>query len=171
MKMNLLVFALAVLTVVCCKNVKDDSIKTHENLIENRLAVLVDSCWNQKDMEKLSSITTQNFTRNLNGIDLINTEKEMEAHMNVFFRAFPDFTLTLNDTYIKDALVFTHWEVNGTNTGIFAEAPATGKKINITGFSRIYFNEQGKIYREDVYYNELDLLQQLGYTLVPPVLE
>lgn len=171
MKMNTLVYAVMVLSVICCKQARNDSATTHENLIENRLAVFVDSCWNQKDMEKLSSITTQNFTRNLNGIDVVNTELEMQAHMNVFFRAFPDLILTMDDTFIKDSVVFTHWEVDGTNTGIFAEAPATGKKIKISGLSLIYFNKEGKIYKENVCYNELDLLQQLGYTLVPPVLK
>ena len=77
----------------------------------------------------------------------------------------------MDDTFIKDSVVFTHWEVDGPNTGIFAEAPATGKKIKISGLSLIYFNKEGKIYKENVCYNELDLLQQLGYTLVPPVLK
>lgn len=171
MKMNMFLYAVMVLSVICCKQARNDSTTTRENLTENRMAVFVDSCWNQKDLKKLSSITTQNFTRNLNGIDVVSSEPEMQAHMNVFFRAFPDLTLTMYNTYIKDTVVFTHWEVDGTNTGIFAEAPATGKKIKISGLSLIYFNKEGKIYREDVSYNELDLLQQLGYTLVSPVLE
>ena len=63
------------------------------------------------------------------------------------------------------------WHSTGTNTGRFGELPATGKKVKIEGLSHLYFNEDGKMYQEDVFYNELNLLQQLGYSLNPPIVE
>jgi len=64
-----------------------------------------------------------------------------------------------------------HWTILGTNTGVFGESPPTGKKIKINGITHIKFDNKGKIIYEDVFYNELLLLQQLGYTLLPPTLE
>ena len=84
--------------------------------------------------------------------------------------AGPSYVHLLN-TQIKDRHLFAHWTFTGTNTGIFGEFPATGKKAKVSGMSLLSFDEEGKLYREEVYYNELDLLQQLGYTLVPPALE
>ena len=58
-----------------------------------------------------------------------------------------------------------HWELTGTNTGEFSGSPATGNKVKVTGLSRIHFNGEGKIDEENVFYNELDLMTQLGKTL------
>ena len=91
--------------------------------------------------------------------------------MNVYFTAFPDLEVSLEETEIKGNKAFLQWQSTGTNTGIFGEMAATGKKVKINGLSHLYFDDTGKLYREDVYYNELDLLQQLGYTLTPPNLE
>ena len=102
---------------------------------------------------------------------MADTQREMKAHLSVFFTAFPDLELTLEHTYVKDDNAFVQWHSEGTNTGIFSEMVPTGKKVKINGMSQLYFNKEGKLYREIVYYNELDLLQQLGYTLVPPVLQ
>ena len=64
-----------------------------------------------------------------------------------------------------------NWTATGTNTGTFGELKATGKKIKVSGASRIEFDQEGKIIFEDVFFNELSLLQQMGHTLTPPVVE
>jgi predicted ester cyclase len=64
-----------------------------------------------------------------------------------------------------------HWIFTGTHTGLFADVIATGKKVRINGFSHFYFNKDGQIYQEDIFYNELEFLQQLGYSLEAPRLK
>jgi len=91
--------------------------------------------------------------------------------MNIYFIGFPDATVTVSEISTVDNLLFTRWNFSGTNTGVFGDFPATGKKVDVSGCSTLKFNNEGKIASEDVYYNELELLQQLGYTLNPPVLE
>jgi predicted ester cyclase len=63
------------------------------------------------------------------------------------------------------------WTITGSNTGVFGELPHNGKRIKISGITRMDFDDEGKIAVEQVYYNELSLMQQLGHTLSPPVLE
>ena len=142
-----------------------------ERQLNGHLVTLIDSCWNSQNLSAFKSISTENFTRNLNGLSVAKNQTEMEAHMKVFFDAFPDLEVSLEETEIKGNKVFLLWQSTGTNTGVFGEVAATGKKVKINGLSHLYFDKDGKIYREDVYYNELDLLQQLGYTLTPPNLE
>ena len=79
--------------------------------------------------------------------------------------------LVINEIYNKNNRVFIKWTFTGTNTGVFGESPATGKKVKILGFSSVLLNTEGKIVKEDVFYNELDLLQQLGYTMKFPIVE
>ena len=135
------------------------------------LNTYMDSCWNKGDISNLNGISSEEFIRNLNGITVVETQNEMRAHMRVFFKGFPDLAVKLDSTFVKNNTVFTHWTSTGTHTGMFGEIAATGKKVKINGLSQLYFDAEGRLIREDVVFNELGLLQQLGYTLNPPILE
>ena len=132
---------------------------------------MVENCWNKKDMVKFRSISSDNFVRNVNDINVANNQNEMEAAMNIFFTGFPDLYLKTENPIVADSQVFVHWTATGTNTGVFGETPATGKKVKFSGYTIGHYSTDGKFSGEDVYFNELDLLQQLGYTLLPPVLK
>lgn len=164
------VFILLVVLTACKQENKSAESSMNE-ILSNNLTVFIDSCWNDQNVSKLNELVEKNFIRVLNGINVAGNENEMAAHMNVFFTGFPDLKIQYSDAYIEGNNIFMNWECTGSNTGVFGEMPATGKKIKIQGLSHLYFTEEGKLYKEDVYYNELDLLQQLGYTLTSPVLE
>lgn len=142
-----------------------------ETRLNQQLVTFIDSCWNKQKVAAIQDLTTSDFVRNMNGISVAKNQQEMEAHMKVFFKAFPDLEVSMKETDFKDNKIFLLWQSTGTNTGVYGEMAATGKKVRINGLSQLYFNEAGKLYREDVYFNELDLLQQLGYSLNPPNLE
>ena len=173
-KSTILMSAMAVITLViwisCEEKTKRQEID-REGQLQRQLAKLIDSCWNDQNAEAFRDLSTADFTRNLNGISVAKNQTEMEAHMSVFFTAFPDLEILVEESDVKGNKVFILWQSTGTNTGVFGEVAATGKKVKINGLSHMYFDETGRLYREDVYYNELDLLQQLGYTLTPPNLE
>jgi steroid delta-isomerase-like uncharacterized protein len=96
---------------------------------------------------------------------------ELEAYIINFIRAFPTLKIEIDTMIQKEQQIITTWTFQGTNTGEFAEYLPTGKKAKVSGVSLFLFDKEGKITREDTYYNELYLLQQLGYTLQPPSLE
>ncbi|MET2984131.1 ester cyclase [Aureibaculum conchae] len=120
---------------------------------------------------EVENLLTRNFIRNINGIEMVSNINEHKANMNIFLNRFPDMVLTFSTKLIKDNQAYIGWTFTGTNTGTFGELKATGKKVKISGISHLYFDESNKIYKEDVFYNELDLIQQLGYTLNPPITE
>ena len=138
---------------------------------EESLNRFVDICWNEKDLSLIDSIFAENVNRNVNNIKIATNRVELAANLNVYFTGFPDIFLVINSTFSKNNQTFVDWSLTGTNTGVFGEVQATGKKVRISGFSRVIFNAEGKILHEDIYYNELELLQQLGYTLIPPNVE
>ncbi len=142
-----------------------------EDRLNKQLSIFIDSCWNKQNLDTFQDLVTADFVRNLNGISVAKNQNEMEAHMQVFFTAFPDLEISLEESEIKDNKIFLLWQATGTNTGIYGEVAPTGKKVKINGLSHLYFDDVGKLFREDVYFNELDLLQQLGYSLAPPNLE
>ncbi|MGB5203193.1 ester cyclase [Eudoraea sp.] len=159
------------LVIAACRPENKNAELSRNDQLSNNLNVFIDSCWNDQNVSKLNELVAKNFTRILNGIHVAGNENEMAAHMNVYFTGFPDLKIQYSDAYIEGNNIFMNWECTGSNTGVFGEMRATGKKIKIQGLSHLYFTEEGKLYKEDVYYNELDLLQQLGYTLTSPVLE
>ncbi|MBT8181082.1 MAG: ester cyclase [Eudoraea sp.] len=164
------IFILLVVITACKTENKSAELSMNDTLANN-LNVFIDSCWNDQNVSKLNELVDKNFVRMLNGINVAKNENEMAAHMNVFFTGFPDLKIQYSDAYIEGNNIFMNWECTGSNTGIFGEMPATGKKVKIQGLTHLYFTQEGKLYKEDVYYNELDLLQQLGYSLKSPVLE
>ncbi len=172
---SIFIFLLSLLFVSVFGSCQEQVFKKREVVMETRLSqqlvMLIDSCWNKKDVGAIQDLTTSDFVRNMNGISVAKNQQEMEAHMKVFFKAFPDLKVSMEETDVKGKKIFLLWQSTGTNTGVYGEIAPTGKKVRINGLSQLYFNDAGKLYREDVYFNELDLLQQLGYSLNPPNLE
>lgn len=142
-----------------------------ENNISATLEIMITECWNNKNMEKFKEIASEDFVRNVNDITIAKSRNEMEAAMNLFFTGFPDLNITLSNTIVKGNRIFTNWTATGTNTGVYGEVQATGKKVKFSGYAIDYYDESGKFIREDIYYNELMLLQQLGYRLSSPIVE
>jgi len=86
-------------------------------------------------------------------------------------RALPDLHMTIDDMIVKGDRTVTVWTLSGTNTGPLhthlGDMPATGNKVHFSGVAIDRFDE-GKIVEEWVYFNVLQLMQQLGFTIVPP---
>lgn len=86
-------------------------------------------------------------------------------------RAIPDVKFALDELYVKGDKLAWVFTMSGTITGPvgtpFGDIPPSGKTIRVSGVAvdRI---AGGKIVEEWVYFNLLDLLQPMGFTLTPP---
>ena len=84
---------------------------------------------------------------------------------------FPDFKLRFDDFFVKDDKIVSYWTLDATNTGPlvtpFGELPPTNKKIQISGIAVSYIVE-GKVKEDVAYFDMLNFMQQLGFTLIPP---
>jgi steroid delta-isomerase-like uncharacterized protein len=142
-----------------------------EALNSKQLIAFLDTVWNNKDLSAVDSFFSNTFTRRVNSVNMATSKSELTANLQVYFTGFPDLRIEAEDMVAKGNQVYVTWTLTGTNTGVYGELQATGKKVRISGISRMDFDESGKIIHEDVVYNELSLLQQMGHTLNPPVLE
>ncbi len=85
--------------------------------------------------------------------------------------AVPDVKFSMDDMYLGGDKIVWIFKMSGTITGPFrtplGELPPTGKPFWLSGAAvdRIV---EGKIAEEWVYFNVLDILQPLGFTLAPP---
>lgn len=126
--------------------------------------------WNTGQFDGIENVLSDDF-------ELIESpEYEPRQGINFFKKlisntriTFPDFKLTVNEILYEKNKVALIWTVTGTNKGQ-GEIPPTGRTINGKGISVIHFSE-GKIKDEWLGNNNLLWLLQLGYTIVPPVVE
>lgn len=80
---------------------------------------------------------------------------------------FSDFNATIEEVNIKADRIWCRYSMKGVHSGPLGEVPATGKSFQITGMA-ITRLKDGKILKDETYWNALSFFQQLGYTLVPP---
>ena len=82
--------------------------------------------------------------------------------------AFPDFHITIEgEIIVKADKIVSRWIAEGTNIGSFLGLPPTGKKVQFFGVNILHI-VNGKVVEEWLYFNQASLLQQLGFTLIPP---
>jgi predicted ester cyclase len=84
----------------------------------------------------------------------------------------PDLVMAFPEIVAKPDKIVAVWTMTGTQTGPMVTPggmmPGTGRKVNITGMSIDYLKD-GKLAKEVVIFNTLEMLMQLGFTLNPPV--
>lgn len=80
---------------------------------------------------------------------------------------FSDFNATIIDVVVKGDKVWGRFSMEGTNTGPLGNLPATGKKFHITGLA-VSQIVNGKLVKDETFWNVLGFYQQLGFTLTPP---
>ena len=134
--------------------------------IQSQLDTLIDSFTNKQDFSVLGDLLADDHVRYINDVKVAAGPTELQASMAPYFTGFPDFNVEiLHQSPIMDNAIFVHWKMKGTNDGEFAESPATGKKVDLNGLSRLHFNDEGKMDSEHIHFDQLDLFQQLGKSL------
>ena len=164
----LLIASIFLLSLNSCSD-KGSSIEKEE-MNKNTVINFVSGIWNEKDLSQLDHFFSHEFIRRVNNVEIASNKEELTANIQVYLTGFPDLNLMIDEISPFRDQVIMHWTITGTNTGVFGEFPATGKKIKVSGLSHLSFDQAGKISHEDIFYNELSLLQQLGYSLTPPEL-
>lgn len=124
--------------------------------------------WNKNDTEAFKAITAANVIRNSNGARQANNQSEYAAMMKQFHTGFPDFKVKMESYFLKDGKSYLNWTCTGTNTGPFMDNPPTGNKMEIHGYSVWAFDSNGLAVQEDSFFDNMDMLSQLGYILTPP---
>ncbi|GAC1533558.1 MAG: hypothetical protein NVS2B7_00850 [Herpetosiphon sp.] len=81
--------------------------------------------------------------------------------LSMFFTAFPDMQVTVDDVVAEGHTVTGRGTWHGTHRGDFMGIPATGKQVEVP-FMDFWSMEQGRFSKNWVQQDILALLQQLG---------
>tara|TARA_B100000989_G_scaffold105631_1_gene77409 strand:- start:632 stop:1126 length:495 start_codon:yes stop_codon:yes gene_type:complete len=155
---HLLIFTIIGLVAIGCETPQED-LKLSENLKTYQEA------WSQFfDERNMEIINEQYFTEDVTvvipGDNIVGIEGTKNYYGN-FLTGFSDAEFTFVDIFGQGDKLVKHWNFKGTHDGDFFGIPPTGKSLNLFGTTLILM-ENGKIKQEHDFYDNLDMLNQLG---------
>jgi hypothetical protein len=124
--------------------------------------------WNTGNLSLLTNVIDPAFKlRKVPDFKPVRGITNLENYINTTRAVVPDFFIKENEKlFISDTAVVITWTVKGTYKGE-SNLPPTGNKLNISGFSIIYFSGD-KLTGEWIAYSDLTWTKQLGFNIVPP---
>jgi hypothetical protein len=124
--------------------------------------------WNTGNASLFIGIVDSSFElRKLPDFEPVRGIKNLEDYLKGTRIVVPDFFLTeIEKRFISDTAVIVTWSFTGTYKGE-SDLPPTGSKIDIPGFSIIYFNDN-KLTGEWIAFSDLTWVKQLGFNITPP---
>lgn len=81
--------------------------------------------------------------------------------MTGLLAAFPDLHITIEDQVIAGDKVATRWVAEGTNSGAFGNAPATGRRVRVDGLILDHVADARVVERWEQW-DQAGMMQQLG---------
>lgn len=124
--------------------------------------------WNEGNMDVADEIYNADVVRHDFALNQDFTGVEAQKKLIEQNRtAFPDLKLAATEIVVEGDSLALMWSFTGTNTGPMGDFPATGKPIEFKGLSMVHLMD-GRASEMWDFYNQLDILQQLGYTVAPP---
>ncbi|WP_372753240.1 ester cyclase [Mariniflexile sp.] len=140
----------------------EKNMSVDEKTIKTSMDIVV-KAWNNNDQNLMASVMTNNFIRTANGVVIANNAAEYGTNlMDLFFGSFPDFKVTLINSATINNKIHINWMCTGTNTKPYLGKDATNRTIKTYGHSVWTIEKDGKFSREDAFYDNLTVFQQLG---------
>jgi steroid delta-isomerase-like uncharacterized protein len=124
------------------------------------VATYIEEVWNCGDLEALANLTTADFVYHLGG-QPPRDRAGMKQFLGATRAAFPDWRVEIESIVSEGSVVAARWRGEVTHLGPFHGAPATGRKISVTGIN-FYRLEGGKVAQEWEETDSLGMLGQLG---------
>ncbi|MFV1977205.1 MAG: ester cyclase [Candidatus Scalindua sp.] len=124
------------------------------------------SAWETGNVDGLDAIFDPNFVRHADKGSSADGIENLKKVIKAFKTAYPDLKLIFSEEFYGENQYAGHWSFTGTNTGP-GEIPPTGKSVSQWGVNIIHFKD-GKIVEEWDGFDNVPILKQLGYTILPP---
>jgi steroid delta-isomerase-like uncharacterized protein len=96
----------------------------------------------------------------------IQGSEQAKQFVSMYFAAFPDINVTVEDVIGEGDKAVTRWTIRGTHRGELMGMAPTNKQIELKGIT-IHRIEGDKIVEEWERYDNLGMMQQLGVVEQP----
>jgi steroid delta-isomerase-like uncharacterized protein len=120
---------------------------------------------NAHDLSRWEAMLAEDFSCSYPGFRDQSGKEAAKAYNDPFMIAFPDLHFDILRTLSAGDTIVYVWSATGTHTGPLAlpsgSVPPTGKRAVVPG-TLIATIKDGEIIREETYWNQVELLAQLG---------
>lgn len=117
--------------------------------------------WRNNNVDELDALMDPNFLRHADSATSANGVEEMKKVIREFNASLSDMKLVSEEEIFTDNKFAGRWSVTATHT-------ATGIQVNQWGNNIIHFKD-GKIVEEWDGFDNLPFIEQLGFTMMPPI--
>lgn len=121
---------------------------------------------NKHNLDAAYEFFASNFVDHNPGPDQAPGLEGVKQAFDVFFKAFPDLRVSVEEQLAEGDKVVSRITVRGTHRGEFMEIAPTGKQVTITGIDIFRF-AGGKVVERWGNFDELGMMQQLGAIPTP----
>lgn len=119
--------------------------------------------WRTNNVDELDAIIDPNFVRHADSASSANGLEEMKKVIKEFNANLSNMKLVSEEEIFTENKFAGRWTVTATHT-------ATGKSVKQWGNNIIHF-KYGKIVEEWDGFDNLPFVEQLGFTMIPPVVK
>ena len=116
---------------------------------------------NQRNLDRLGEFFAPDYVGHVPGMPDIQGIEGLKQVAMLFFSAFPDLHVTLEDVIAEGDKLSVRHTWRGTHQGELMGVPPTGKEVTFIGID-VYHTANGKLKEEWSGLDMLGLLQQLG---------
>ncbi|UCH65429.1 MAG: ester cyclase [Ignavibacterium sp.] len=158
-----ILLAIVIVLTTGCQQQRDHS-KELKPILDKGVEI-----WNTGNFEEVDKVWDSGVVRSANELPEVKGIDGIKKVITSFRTAFPDLKLAIDEEIYAENKITIRWTVTGTNTGP-GEMPPTGNKVNFWGISVLHL-ANGKLTKEFVAFDNRALMEQLGYTMAPPLKE
>ena len=164
LKASSLFLVMAFIILSGCQQQKPDPSVELKPLVDKYVEV-----WNGGNLSDLDAVMSSDYVYHSNKSPDIKGIVDLKKLISSFRTAYPDMKLVIEDEVYSENKSAGRWVFTGTNTGP-GEMPPTGKPVSIWGVSIIQY-ANGKLSEEWIAFDNQSLMEQLGFTMMPPAAE
>ena len=119
--------------------------------------------WEKPNLDELDAIMDANFVRHADAGAFVKSRDELKKAIAEIKNNFSDIKVVSEEEIYTENRFAGRWKITATHT-------ASGKPIKQWGNNIIHFKD-GKIIEEWDSFDNVPLMEQLGFTMMPPAAE
>lgn len=117
--------------------------------------------WNEREFSEFADVVAESFTFTSPMAGEIVGPENVKAYATEVVDGFSDFQITIHEMLVGENLVMTESTLSGTHDGEYNEIPPTHETFEIPEMAK-FVVENEKLQEERTYFDQNDLLRQLG---------
>ena len=161
MKIHRFLLCLVAMFAVGCATpdvqVTEDRIASENEALISQILELI----NQRKLDAAFEFYAEDYIYHGPGGQELRGRDGIRGLWEVFLKAFPDLTSTVDDVISQGDKLVLRWTVQGTHTGEFLGIPASNKKISLP-ITEIFRIANGQLVEAWDQYDRMHLMQQIG---------